>query len=260
MQAIGQTLRESRMRQGIDIAEVEKATKIRTKYLRALENEEFSVLPGSTFVRTFLRTYAEFLGLDPQLLVEEYRAQHEPRSESELQPIARPKAGRERDRRRGGGRGPGRGVAIALAAGALVLFLLILGVTGGEEGPAGQDRAAEQAREAREAQSRRDRPAPRRTPRRRSTPTARRVTLRIAPTEATYVCIDDGRGNVKFSGTLARTRTFRGRRLRLNLGKPSAQVRVNGRRVPLGRGPDSVGFDFTPGKRRTLAESRRPCV
>ena len=50
-------------------------TKIRAKYLRALENEEFGMLPGPTFVKTFLRTYAEMLGLDPHVLVEEYRAE-----------------------------------------------------------------------------------------------------------------------------------------------------------------------------------------
>ncbi|HEY8770514.1 MAG TPA: helix-turn-helix domain-containing protein, partial [Thermoleophilaceae bacterium] len=69
------------MRQGLDIADMEARTKIRAKYLRALENEEFSLLPGATFVRTFLRTYAEMLGLDPHLLLDEYRARHEPKDE-----------------------------------------------------------------------------------------------------------------------------------------------------------------------------------
>ena len=65
------------MRQKIDIAEVEASTKIRAKYLRALENDEFGLLPGSTFVKTFLRTYAEYLGLDATLLVEEYRVHYD---------------------------------------------------------------------------------------------------------------------------------------------------------------------------------------
>ncbi len=52
------------MRQKIDITEIESKTKIRAKYLRAMENEEFDLLPGSTFVKSFLRTYAEALGLD----------------------------------------------------------------------------------------------------------------------------------------------------------------------------------------------------
>ena len=61
----------------IDMTEVEAATKIRAKYLRALENEEWDLLPGPTFVKTFLRTYAEYLELDPRLLVEEYRQRYE---------------------------------------------------------------------------------------------------------------------------------------------------------------------------------------
>ena len=61
MPEIGETLREARMRRRIDMTEVEAATKIRAKYLRALENEEWDLLPGPTFVKTFLRTYAEYL-------------------------------------------------------------------------------------------------------------------------------------------------------------------------------------------------------
>ena len=58
------------MRQRVDISEVERATKIRAKYLRAIENEEFDLLPGPTFAKSFLWTYVEFLGLDARLLVE----------------------------------------------------------------------------------------------------------------------------------------------------------------------------------------------
>ena len=83
-QAIGDTLRVARMRQKIDITEIESKTKIRAKYLRAMENEEFDLLPGSTFAKSFLRTYAEALGLDAHRLVEEYRAQYEPRDEGDL--------------------------------------------------------------------------------------------------------------------------------------------------------------------------------
>src|ERR671923_210888 len=99
MPSIGETLREARMRQRLDIADVEMRTKIRAKYLRALENEEFGMLPGPTFVKTFLRTYAEMLGLDPHVLVEEYRANYEGEDEFELQPLGPPGvAGRDRYR------------------------------------------------------------------------------------------------------------------------------------------------------------------
>src|SRR5919198_4665518 len=87
MPDIGASLREARMRQRIDISEVEHETKIRAKYLRALENEEWDLRPGPTYVKSFLRTYADPLGLDGKLLIEEYKLRHERLSDVELQPI-----------------------------------------------------------------------------------------------------------------------------------------------------------------------------
>src|SRR5271155_4043699 len=87
MAEIGETLRDARMRAHIDVSEIEAKTKIRAKYLRALENEEWGLLPGPTFVKSFLRTYAQALGLDAKALVEEYRLHHERSSEGQLDPI-----------------------------------------------------------------------------------------------------------------------------------------------------------------------------
>ncbi len=87
MPEIGETLRDARMRARIDVSEIEAKTKIRAKYLRALENEEWGLLPGPTFVKSFLRTYAEALGLDGKALVEEYRVSHEGLTEAALEPI-----------------------------------------------------------------------------------------------------------------------------------------------------------------------------
>src|SRR5881227_1921571 len=129
MQPIGESLREARMRQGRDISEVEAATKIRAKYLRALENDEFAMLPGTTYVKSFLRTYAEYLGLDAHLLVEEFRAQHEPRGEGEIQSLAPPtrtRPGRERQRPAVGPPfGPG-----TFILGGVVLILIVLALIG----------------------------------------------------------------------------------------------------------------------------------
>src|SRR3712207_7831882 len=94
MPEIGSTLREARVRQRLDITQIEAETKIRAKYLRALENEEWDLLPGPTYVKTFLRTYAEALGLDAKLIVEEYKLRHERPSDAELRPIAPPRSGR----------------------------------------------------------------------------------------------------------------------------------------------------------------------
>ena len=71
---IGNSLREARLRQGFELPRVEADTKIRAKYLRALEEEHFEVLPGDTYVKGFLRTYAEYLGLDGQLYIDEYNS------------------------------------------------------------------------------------------------------------------------------------------------------------------------------------------
>jgi Helix-turn-helix domain/RodZ C-terminal domain len=71
---IGSSLREARVRQGLDLNELEQATKIRAKYLRALEDEEFDLLPAQTYVKGFLRSYAEYLGLDGQVYVDEYNS------------------------------------------------------------------------------------------------------------------------------------------------------------------------------------------
>jgi cytoskeletal protein RodZ len=71
---IGNSLREARTRRSIDFNQAEQATKIRARYLRALEDERFEQLPSQTYVKGFLRTYADYLGLDGQLYVDEFNS------------------------------------------------------------------------------------------------------------------------------------------------------------------------------------------
>ena len=85
------------MRARIDISEVEVGTKIRAKYLRALENEEWDLLPGPVYVKSFLKTYGDFLGLDSRLLVDEFKRRYERPSDQEVRAMAT--TTRERDRR-----------------------------------------------------------------------------------------------------------------------------------------------------------------
>src|SRR6516225_5780769 len=100
MADIGSTLREARIRARIDISEVEARTKIRAKYLRAIENEEWDLLPGPVYAKSFLRTYSDYLGIDSRMLIDEYKRRYEGPTDHDVRPIAR---GRERDR---GPRGP----------------------------------------------------------------------------------------------------------------------------------------------------------
>ncbi len=95
---IGNSLREARLRREVDFVEAETATKIRAKYLRALEDEQFEVLPAQTYVKGFLRTYAEYLGLDGQLYVDEYNSRYVGAEEEAPFRARRTAEGRRRER------------------------------------------------------------------------------------------------------------------------------------------------------------------
>src|SRR5919198_6022885 len=142
MPEIGETLREARMRRRIDMTEVETATKIRGKYLRALENEEWDLLPGPTFVKSFLRTYAEYLGLDARLLVEEYRQRYERPSTHDLTPFSASRRPGRRPPRRARLAAAGPVLVVVIGAVALIGFFWVLGTLGSdEETPTGPSNA-----------------------------------------------------------------------------------------------------------------------
>ena len=100
---IGNSLRETRVRQGLEYPQIELATKIRAKYLRALEDEQFAILPAQPYVKGFLRTYSTYLGLDPEVIIGEFRSRgmapsaehHEPFSGSSV--IGKPRSHRGRN-------------------------------------------------------------------------------------------------------------------------------------------------------------------
>src|SRR4051794_33758519 len=189
---IGETLRETRMRRRIDMTEVEAATKIRAKYLRALENEEWELLPGPTFVKTFLRTYAEYLDLDPRLLVEEYRQRFERPATQDLTPFG-PGMGGSRGRRR---QRPRRPILPFVVIGLGVILLLgafyLLGISGPDdnEPPTASATAPPVATST---------PAPKgsttkkkSSAKKKKAPT--RVSLRLAATGPVYACVEDAAG------------------------------------------------------------------
>ena len=95
---IGNSLREARERQGLGYPEIELATKIRAKYIRALEEEDFTAIPGDAYIRGFLRTYADYLGLDSDVYVDEYASRFITSWRDELPP--RPQRRRVRTRER----------------------------------------------------------------------------------------------------------------------------------------------------------------
>jgi hypothetical protein len=108
------------MRQGLDFTEMEFRTKVRAKYLGALEEERFDQLPGHTYIKGFLRTYADELGLDGQLYVDEYNSRFV--AGEDEQPLRTRHVPRTRSRR---DRSESRILALALGAIVLVTALVI---------------------------------------------------------------------------------------------------------------------------------------
>jgi len=117
---IGNSLREARLRQELEFSEIEQRTKIRGKYLRALEEEQFDLLPGQTYVKGFLRSYSEYLGLDGQLYVDEFNSRY---VTGEEEPPINPRRSENLGRRGGGAES--RGIVLALAGIAAVTALVI---------------------------------------------------------------------------------------------------------------------------------------
>ena len=250
MPDIGSTLRETRMRERIDIQEVETATKIRAKYLRALENEEWDLLPGPTFVKTFLRTYGEYLGLDAKMLVEEYRQRYERPSPHDLLPFG-PGLGGRRERRRAPAVPPFALVAVCVVA--LLGVLYFLGRDNDEE-PSAPNTVPSAVEEPR------DEDEPRRDRRRRPAPS--RVRLQIVPSGTVNVCLvaAGGRTLIRSQDLQAgdATRTFRSRRFRVTFGNGQARMRVDGRTIDVPDRSEPVGYEVTPRRHRELAAEQRP--
>lgn len=121
---LGDTLREARVRRGLTIKDVEDDLKIRSKYLQALEQDDYEVIPGSTFVRAFMRTYATYLGLDAERLMEEYLSQHEPRTR-EQPPLRLSRTTSTRGRERGRRRQPNY-VVVGVVAVAIIVVLAMV--------------------------------------------------------------------------------------------------------------------------------------
>jgi cytoskeletal protein RodZ len=268
MAEIGAALREARMRQRIDITDMEVRTKIRAKYLRALENEEWDLLPGPTYVRSFLRTYADALGLDSKLLVEEYKLRYDPLETGELHPMRRPsgreRSGRRRPEPRGLPRGALIGVVFALIVGALYFVGRNEDSGSGDDGTPAPVTTETDASDG-EGQSAEERRRARAEARRRSRERAARraiVRLQIIPTGAVSVCLMDATGEILIRNEILQagnpTRTFRSKRFRLVLGNNQATLKINGTNRTVPPSGDLIGYTITKNGRSDLPPEQRP--
>jgi cytoskeletal protein RodZ len=258
MPDIGTTLREARMRARIDISEIEAETKIRAKYLRALENEEWDLLPGPTYVKSFLRTYAEALGLDGKLLIEEYKLRHERLSDVELQPIT-PLGRRDRQRPR-----PGvpRGWLVAFVVVGLLAALYAIGqhngdnntpppASNGQASPAGATGTSGTGGTAAGSTSKK----------KKAKPKPKHARLTIVATDQVYVCLKAAGKRSLVNSVLtggAHQGPFRSSRFRVHLGTAEARLVVNGKSHSVPPVSNGIGYEITPTRVRRLQRSRWP--
>jgi cytoskeleton protein RodZ len=258
---IGATLREARERQGLELTQVERDLKIRARQLQALEEERFDWLPGEAYTRSFLRTYADYLGLEWQLYLAEYDSRFRRLDDdTPIVPNRRP----TRTRPRRGGR---RALAVAgVAAVAVVVGLAAWQLGGGKpptvpvaapaKPPAVQHRIV-------------PKPGPRpvahrvAAPKPKSKPAAApkpRLTGEIVLTTANGPCwilVRRGSADGKqlYLGIVkpGKTISFRGKRLWVRLGAPAAlRTVVNGKVLRLPSRGAPINLLLTPHGARLL--------
>jgi cytoskeleton protein RodZ len=269
MPEIGATLREARMRERIDVSEIEAKTKIRAKYLRALENEEWDLLPGPTFVKSFLRTYAQALGLDDKALLEEYKLQYEHRGEA-AEFIQQPTGASRRTRARGqtsaprrpGGvprGGPSRGYVIAVAIVGLLIVLLVVGLLTG--GGSSSPPASTQARQPSRGVSSGAGTAGHRHV--QAVTRANLASLKLEPTAEVYVCLIGDGGRKRIPGVILKPGVttepeYHARRFLLTLGNNAVTLIVNGRSRAVPASSGAIGYAITRTGIRSLASAEQP--
>ncbi len=256
---VGQTLREARRRRQIDLAEIEQATKIRGRFLLAIEHEEWGVLPGEAYIGGFIRSYANYLGLDGDRLAERHRQEVGASRPGERllgadpnQVVPRPTRPTHPRRRLAP-----RPLAL-LVSGILVAVLIAVGVFGG----GGESPAPPQPQPRREAAA--DRPsenpgmAPAPSPRRRTG-----LALHLTATAEVWVCLLDAGGEPLVDGQIlasgAEEGPFRSGSFTVSLGNGEVAMTVNGQQASIPETPSPVGYTIgSGGELRELSDGERP--
>src|SRR5436305_6100793 len=226
MAEIGPTLRDARIRARIDMSEVETQTKIRAKYLRAIENEEWDLLPGPVYTKSFLRTYGDYLGLDSRMLVEEFKQRYErPLDQEMAPPIA--SLGRERERERMPRPPLPSWAPIAFVLVVIVAALFVVGTVFGGSNKSSNPKGL------RATTHRHTTPTTGHTQTAAAPPPPQAVTLQMTPTAPLYVCLVNAHGrHLIYEQTFSPGDTIpteRGRNLLLTLGNANVQMKVNGK-------------------------------
>jgi helix-turn-helix protein/uncharacterized protein DUF4115 len=252
---VGRTLREARTRRKIDLIEVESATKIRARYLRAIENEEWDRLPSETYTRAFIRAYAGHLGLDGERLAEEQRRDcGAVRPGERLAKIEQATAPR-RSRQRRKPPIPPRALAVIVSV-ALIALLVIVGLSngGGSSGSGGIGKTKHQTRQGNGS----TKPAGDEVPQR----PASGHTVSLTATAEVWVCLLDAKGSPLIDGQIlaagASVGPYRSGSFTLSLGNGEVTMTVDGEQASIPETSSPVGYSIGGGSMRELSEGERP--
>lgn len=250
--SVGNKLREARKRRKLSLEQVEDATKIRGRYLQAIENDEWGLLPGDTYARAFVRTYGRFLGLDGDRLAEEQRQSSGAARPGERLPRVDPQPRPVAPRRQGGARAvPPRlvaGVVVAL----VIAALLAVGLSSG-----GSDNGSAKpgARQAGKGSAQRSG-----QPKKRS---AAGHSLVLAAKAEVWVCLLNAKGSRLLAGSILApgesAGPFRSGSFTVALGNGAVTMTVDGRQQNLPEPSSPIGFAVrADGSVRELPEGERP--
>ena len=246
---IGPTLREARNRRKVDLSEVEAATKIRIRYLQAIENEEWDALPGGVYTRGFIRAYASFLGLDGDRLADDYRrATAPPGGEPAPKRIEPVQTGARKGRSWFSGR-----LLVAAVCLGLVALLIGIGLADGDGG--GSSTLSPAANEESKRGGKRDQG---------TAPVAQSgISMRLVATAEVWVCLLDAGGEPLVDGRILEAGSeagpFRSDRFEIALGNGSVAIFVDGRQADVPAGSSPVGYRVDSGGKPTaLEEGERP--
>jgi hypothetical protein len=241
---VGATLREARTARGAELSEVEAATKIRRRYLNAIENEAWDVLPGPAYAAGFVRAYADYLGLDGARMA----------AECPLQPSP-PLPGDETRR------GPRRRVppAVAVSVGLVAVIGLVGLLWGGGGGGGGGDGGTVTSPAGGTPSS--AVPSVHQTTERHSR--QRAMELSLTTTAELWVCLLGHDGEPLVDGLVlpsgAEEGPFRSDSFTVSFGNGEVEMRIDGRDSEIPKSASPLGYEVSPGGDLSpLSESERP--
>jgi cytoskeleton protein RodZ len=255
---IGQILREARNRRKVDLSTVETATRIRARFLRAIENEEWDVLPEGVYTRGFIRTYATYLGLDGERLAEDFRRDVEGADRHgpsvELAPVAASAATGTPGGRRSLPR-PAWLVAVAAIGVAVLVVVLLPG--GGNGGGSGNGTTAHR-RGAKTKPQNTSHPG---APVRAAHPEG--VSMRLSANAEVWVCVLDAKGRRLVDGQIleagAEEGPFRSGSFTVAFGNGEVAMTIDGKRAEIPETSSPVGYSIDgSGALTELSEEERP--